>query len=403
MKHFRILNYFIALILLVLLQTGCQDNHEAETHEEQQTYTCPMHPQIIQEKPGTCPICGMDLVPFDKNNTEEFLTLGASQRALANITTMTAGENEFSNFTRLNARLAINPEKTSYISSRVKGRIEVLNIRETGVSVSRGQPLYKIYSEELATLQQEYLLMHAQAKGFPGEERFRDLEKAAKQKLLLYGQSEAQLKRLITVGKTDPLISFNSPSNGVVAELSVTEGQYVEEGSPIMKLESYENLWVEVDLYPAEAGSLKKGQQVQVIVHGFEDQPQTMRIDFINPSYAAGSQLIQARGTISNPGGKWQPGLQASVLVSSEKISGKDISIPADAIIRDKNGAHVYVALDSGRYEPRMIKTGTESPDMVEVTEGINKGERIVITGAYLLYSEFILKKGKDPMAGHNH
>lgn len=403
MKQIRMLKYFIAILAVSMVMMGCKENHTAGEHQEQQTYTCPMHPQIVQEKPGTCPICGMDLVPFDKNNTEEFLTLGASQRALANITTMTVGENEFSNYTRLNARLAINPAKTNFISSRVKGRIEILNIKETGVSVSRGQPLYKIYSEELSTLQQEYLLMHAQAEGFPGEKRFRELELAARQKLILYGQSESQLDGLIRNGKTDPFITFFAPSNGVVAELSITEGQYVEEGSPIMKLESYERLWVEADVYPSEAGNIKEGQQVQVIVHGFEDQPQSMRIDFINPSFAGGSQLLQARGEISNPGKQWQPGLQASVLVPSGKNSGTKFSIPADAIIRDKNGSHVYIEMDSGRYAPRMIRTGNESPDQVEVSEGIEEGEKVVVSGAYLLYSEFILKKGKDPMAGHNH
>ncbi|HJT74104.1 MAG TPA: efflux RND transporter periplasmic adaptor subunit, partial [Chitinophaga sp.] len=152
---------FVALAPALLL-AACKETGKKEiAAEKKQTYTCPMHPQIVQDKPGTCPICGMDLVPFDKTNKETALTLGESQIALANITTMTVGAGALSNFKRLNGRLATDPEKTAVISSRVPGRIEVLFVKETGVKVNKGQPLYKIYSEQLATLQQEYLLASA--------------------------------------------------------------------------------------------------------------------------------------------------------------------------------------------------------------------------------------------------
>ncbi len=155
-----------------------------------------MHPQVVQTKPGTCPICGMDLVPFDKNNKDAFLELSESQIALANITTTIIGANALSNFKQLNGRLVTDPQQTSILSSRVAGRIETLYVKETGVKVSKGQPLYKIYSEQLATLQQEFLLAVAQVKQFPDNEKFRQIEQAARQKLLLYDQTPAQLNQL---------------------------------------------------------------------------------------------------------------------------------------------------------------------------------------------------------------
>ncbi len=218
-----------------------------------------MHPQIVKDEPGTCPICGMDLVPFEKNNAEDFLTLGASQRALANITTMVAGTNEFSGFTRLNGRLATDPEKTVYVSSRIDGRIETLFVKETGVQVKKGQPLYKIYSEQLSALQQEYLLASAQATGFPDDKRFQQIENGAKQKLLLYGQTEAQLQDLLKSQKVSPYTTYFAPYSGIVSEFSVTEGQYVEEGSTIMKLEDFNYLWVEAEVYPSEVKQCKTG------------------------------------------------------------------------------------------------------------------------------------------------
>ncbi|MCU7551844.1 efflux RND transporter periplasmic adaptor subunit [Chitinophagaceae bacterium LB-8] len=396
-------NISIAVLVPSVLLAACVDKKtNTAAGSKEQTYTCPMHPQIVQNKPGTCPICGMDLIPFDKSSPADVLTLGASQQALANITTITIGTNEFSSFTQLNGRLTINPEQTTYVSSRVPGRIEVLYIKETGVRIIKGQPLYKIYSEQLSTLQQEYMLMADQAASFPGDQRFQQMEKAARQKLLLYGQTEAQLSALVRSKKTDPFVTYFAPESGVVAELSIAEGQYVPEGGTIMKLEAYNQLWVEADVYPSEADKVKTGQQVKVIVAGYEDRPQAMTISFITPSLQAGSQVMQIRGTIPNPNNQWQPGLQAIVLLSSTN-KGKALTLPMDAVIRDGNGAHVWVEKDKNKFQSKMVTTGMENFDQVEITSGLEEGEKVVVTGAYLLTSEFVLKKGKNPMAGHNH
>lgn len=393
----------LAAFVPSLFLAACKEKEKpAVAAGKKQTYTCPMHPQIVRNEPGTCPICGMDLVPFDKNNPDESLLLNESQQALANITTTTIGASELSSTTQLNGRLAINPEATEYISSRVPGRIEVLYVKETGVPVRKGQPLYKIYSEQLAALQQEYLVAAAQATQFPDDKRFQEIFQGARQKLLLYDMTEAQLRALLSRQKTDPYVTYPAPISGVVAELSATEGQYVGEGGTIMRLEGYGNLWVEADVYPSEAGNVRVGQQVKVIIPGWEDQPQNMTINFITPALQSGSQLTQIRGTIPNPNNQWQPGLQAFVLLPS-KSKGKTLTLPVGAVIREEKGAHVWIETEKGKYSPRMVTTGMETPDQVEISSGLENGDKVVVSGAYLLYSEYILKKGKNPMAGHNH
>ncbi|NQX53600.1 efflux RND transporter periplasmic adaptor subunit [Pedobacter panaciterrae] len=395
----------IALLALVpsIFIAACSSEDKSKGKmivAKQQTFTCPMHPQVIKNEMGTCPICGMDLVPFEKNSNEKALKIDEKRQALANITTVLVGEGSLSGAKQLNGRLTVNPEQSSYVSSRIAGRIEQLYIRETGVKVGKGQPLYKLYSEQLATLQQEYLMAMAQEKEFKGDKIERQIVAAAKQKLLLYGQSESQVQQLVKTQKKDPYVVFYAPEGGVVAELSVTQGQYVTEGSPILRLEGYGQLWVEADVYPSEAKNIRMGQKVKVVIAGWEDQPQEMTISFITPSLQSGTQLTQIRGSIANPQNQWQPGLQANVFLPSANKSNV-LTLPVDAVIRDGKGMHVWIKKGKDSFEPRSVKTGQENNNEVEISEGLKNGDQVVVTGAYLLYSEYILKKGKNPVGHH--
>jgi Cu(I)/Ag(I) efflux system membrane fusion protein len=397
-------------IFSVMLFVACTNNESKKAHADREhaegdatKYTCPMHPQVLQDKPGSCPICGMDLVKVSKSDTaSNDLMLSDSQIKLANITTQRVGKKPIGQTVAINGRLTVDEEQSEVVSSRVAGRIEKLFFKETGQAIQKAQPLYILYSEALLTLQQEYLLAKEQYDALgKTEKRYKSFLDAAEKKLLLYGLTKNQISQLTDHNSLPPRVTFLAPSSGIITEIKASEGQYISEGSLLYTIEDIGKLWVEAELYPGETSLVKTGDKITVRVNGDENNQIQATVTFLSPEYRENTQITVMRASIQNAGLKFKPGQQAQIYFTH---SSRDaIAIPVDAVIRDGNGTHIYVQAGSNTFQPRMVKTGLESFDQVEITEGIKEGDTVVVSGAYLLYSEIILKKGTDPMAGHNH
>nr|WP_293842934.1 efflux RND transporter periplasmic adaptor subunit [uncultured Arsenicibacter sp.] len=412
--------FYQAAALLLLLLSACQPGeqtksepgdstqvaagHTGHSHAEDSaepttgtTYTCPMHPQIVQDAPGTCPICGMDLVSVTKTGEKATeIMLSSSQMQLANVTVRPVSSGSIGNSSVLNARLAADERLTDVISSRVAGRIDRLYVKEIGKPIRKGQVLYEIYSEPLLTQQQEYLLAVRQAEELK-EPRYEVFRRAAEQKLRLYGMTSGQIAQLGKTRQVQPRIPFLAPVGGTVTELTVSEGQYVGEGALLYRLVNLNQLWVEAELYAGEARFVKVGDAVPVEVVGNEaGQRLSARVAFINPEYRAGSQVLVMRAVLPNPGGRYQPGQQARVLLQQGVQRG--LTLPVDALVRAGEGAVVFVQTGEGTFQPRRVKTGAETDQQVAITSGLTGEETVAMSGAYLLYSELILKKGINPI-----
>lgn len=382
------------LSILISTASSCTQNKSQAVEEK---YTCPMHPEIIRDKPGTCPICFMDLVKVGATGDDGTLVLNESQIKLANISAALVLKKEMEIKTILNGKIAVNEEETDIISSRVQGRIERLFFKEVGQPVKQGEPLYEIYSEQLLTLQQEFLLAQRQAEELK-ESRYESFLASARKKLFLFGMTKNQIDALANQKKSNSRITFFATASGIISKIDATEGQYVSEGSSLYRIENLDKVWVEGELYSNETSKVKMGDNVKVEVSGFENDIAMGKVIFLNPELRQGNQIITLRVEIKNTEKKFFPGMQANVILSR---AGKNtIVLPIDAVVRDGSGSHVWVQQGDSSFKMRMVTTGEETSDEIEITEGVEEKENVVVSGAYLLYSELVLKKGSNQ---HQH
>lgn len=367
-------------------------------------YTCSMDPQVMLDKPGNCPICGMPLTAVKKSSIEnsDDLVLSDQQIQLGNIHVDTLREANIGSELEFTGVLNLNAAKTASVSARVMGRIEKLYVKTTGDYISKGAPLYEIYSEELNNAKQEYVAA-LQRRGLFKDQSvidFEDIIRGSRNKLLLWGMTGEQIKALETEKQVPLRTIFYSPESGYVTSLGIAEGGYVMEGGTIIQLADLSSLWAEAQVYSSQLYQIPGNATATVHIDGM-DKDLKGKLEFANPEIAANTRINLIRVVVQNQGNKLKPGM--SVLVRVQTANRNSLTLPTDAIIRDSRGATVWLQTDSNKYRSKMVTTGIESNGFTEITSGLKPGDMVVTSGAYLLHSEFVFKRGMDPMSGHNH
>jgi Cu(I)/Ag(I) efflux system membrane fusion protein len=395
------MRYILFSIIALLIFAACKNKNEA--HQDSDTYyTCSMDPQVVEHKPGKCPICKMELTPVKKSNGEkkDELQLSDQQIQLGNIRTDTIRNGTIGDQLVLTATLNFDQTKTSSVSSRVMGRVEKLYYKNLGDFVKKGSPLYELYSEELNNAKQEFLLALDKKNAFSGETviDFDQLIQSAKNKLLLWGMSDAQIAELSANKKASAITLFYSSAAGYITQLDVREGDYVMEGGTIVKLADLSSLWAEAQVYTSQMADINNSSIATVRLPDFENKEIKGKIEFINPEINPDTRINLIRVSVPNPGNQLKPGMPAYVLLKGPQR--KTLTLPADAVLRDGKGATVWIQTSEKNYKNIMVEIGLESDDRIEIKSGLREGDIVVITGAYLLQSEYIFKKGANPMEG---
>jgi len=359
-----------------------------------------MHPQIMEENPGKCPICGMNLIAVKKNQqlADGGIVLSDQQIQLGNIKVDTIGINKIGNRVVLNATLTIDESKSKAISSRMAGRIDKLYFKSAGDYVKKGDRLYDIYSEALNNAKQEYILALEKEKVLDHSIiDFKQLVQSAKEKLLLWGMTPDQIALLAESKQSSPLTSFYSPASGTITTFEGHEGEYISEGGTILRLSDLSGLWAEAQVYTSQLSDIDAKGTVKVQIP-FLGKEVPGHIELINPEINPDTRINLIRVTIANEKGDLKPGMSAYVTIKNRE--NKSLTLPVDALIRNENNSIVWMQAGKNTFKPVMVETGKEDNYQIEILKGLKEGDIIVTSGAYLLNSEYIFKKGKSP--NHN-
>lgn len=393
--------------VLVFLLTACKNDKVKDSGEAAHTghgevyYTCSMHPQVMKDKPGDCPICGMALIQATKTSTPDStgVQLTGQQIQLGNILTDTIRSGMLGGQTVLTAILNIDQSKINAVSARVMGRIERLYFKNLGDYVRKGDKLFDLYSEELNSAKQEYILALEKQKALDNSIiDFTVLVQSAKNKLLLWGLTEGQIQELAVKKATTPVTTFYSPATGYITTMDINEGEYAMEGGTIVRLTDLSTLWAEAQVYSSQLSQIDNNAVATVQFPDLPGKELNGKIEFMNPEINPQSRINLLRVNVANPGNILKPGMPAYVIIKGKQQNS--LTLPSDAIIRTGTGASVWVQTGQGFFKNIMVEIGMEDGDRIQIKSGLQLGDIVVIRGAYLLNSEFIFKQGANPMEG---
>jgi Cu(I)/Ag(I) efflux system membrane fusion protein len=404
----------IGLLLGWFLFGGSSNNETNPNHdtiqETNKMWTCSMHPQIMQQEAGNCPICGMDLIPA--TSTSEGLRvdqfkLTENAMALANIQTSVVGNGKIEDNTiKLSGKIAENEEANAVQVSYFSGRLEQLNVSFTGEEVQKGQLLATIYSPELYAAQQELIIAASLKVSQPA------LYKAVRNKLKLWKLSESQINKIEETGKVKENFPVYANVSGTVSEKLVAQGDYIKQGQSLLKIANLNTVWANFDVYENQINLFKKGQDITITTNTSANKEFKGNVDFIDPVLDTRTRTIKLRVVLNNKSDVFKPGqfVEGKIKgITSNK--GQVLAIPSTAVLWTGERSVVYVKPnpDQPVFEMREITLGNQIGDNYEVLEGLNNGDEIVTNGAFTVDAAAQLqgkksmmnKEGKRVMTGH--
>lgn len=425
---------FSILVFVLLLMSSCSGESTSsvkESHENHKQldsksyYTCSMHPHIKEDKPGKCPICGMNLTKIEVENEQTTMESMAvdpieenSAQIVAKVKLRKAQLQHFysdifpvttmkmTKKIRLLGSVLQSEEKESNIPARIGGRVEKVYVKSTGSIVKIGDPVIDLYSPKLVTAGEEYLLAK-QSYVKNKTKVFKNMLKQSIEKLNLWGIKSIQFENWYKVGKVPRQITIYSNTTGIVTKRNATVGKYFKEGQNFFELSDLSDVWIEMDVYEQDASLVRLGQKLELEFTAIPGEPLTGEIDFINPVLDRNSRTLKVRTTIENTSGKLKPGMIANAVLNVD-IEGTPLVVPRTAIIDTGKRKVVWVKVTEKNFQAKIIHAGYESEGYVEIKHGLMEDEEVVIEGNFLLDAQAQLFGGYEDMKAssatkHNH
>lgn len=361
-------------------------------------YRCPMHPDVVRDEPGVCPICGMELVKVDPPAADPAAPAG-SQPGAREVRISPAVMNNLGVRTEpvLSGSLPRRGDVVGYVQfdertvqqvrPRAEGWVEGLAVRAMGETVTKGQLLFTLYSPMLESAQQEYLdaLRIGNA----------DLIDASRDRLRALGLDAGTASRLAKAGRVSGRVPFHAPISGVVTELEAREGVMLSPDMAAMTITELGSLWVVAEVPESQSAWVRKGTHAEVRFPSQPGSPIHGMVEYIYPELNMETRTVRARIVLDAPPQDVRPNMLATVsLMAGEGESV--LHIPRSALIRNGTRDRVVIALGEGRFASRDVVAGAESGDRIAIREGLKEGERVVVAAQFLLDSEANLGVGLD-------
>jgi len=393
------------------------ENHEGHQHEsaDPQTWTCSMHPQIKQDKPGQCPICAMDLIPLttmqsaggDVDPNE--IVMSESAAKLASIQTIIVEKGTPVKTINLQGKVQIDERHITELTARFGGRIEKLFVNYTGQFVRKGEKLASIYSPGLLSAQRELIEAISFKESRPG------LYTAAKGKLKLWDLTDKQIAEIEEKGEPQAYFNILSPITGTVSMRHVALGDYVKEGKALFKVVDLSKVWVMFDAYESDLPWIKLGDKVNFNLKSTPGKSYTAKVTYIDPFINGKTRVAKVRLEAKNKNGVLKPEMFAQgVLESDIAENSSEIMVPKSAVLWTGKRSVVYVKVpdrESPSFLYREVVLGPEAGSFYVITEGLNEGEEIATHGVFkidaaaqLIGLPSMMNPGGGAAAtGHNH
>lgn len=409
-------------------------------------WTCPMHPSVKMKDPGTCPICGMELTPVMKDNGHEHhdapdetrtpqgedhgghvmeeiptdadagkpkteFTVSPERQQLIGVKTTPVTMRPLDRTIRTVGIVVLDETKVERVHTRFSGWVDRLYVDYTFEHVHKGQPLFSIYSPELVSTQEEYLIAlrskdALSGSGYPeisgGSDALLD---AAERRLRLWDVSQGQIDELARTGKVKDNLVVYSPVSGHVLEKNVFPNMYVEPDTVLYTIADHSSVWVEADVYENEISLVKVGDEATMTLAALPGREFKGKVTFISPHLDMKTRTAKARLEFPNPDLSLLPEMYADVVI--DVPVGERLAVPDSAVLRTGASDIVFVSKGGGRMEIRAVRLGAKAGGYYEVLGGLSDGELVVTNARFLIDSESRIQDAaaawQEDGAGHSH
>ncbi|MBI3871860.1 MAG: efflux RND transporter periplasmic adaptor subunit [candidate division Zixibacteria bacterium] len=431
------------LCALIIASGGIGFTPWAAAEKAALQYHCPMHPTVISDKPGDCPVCGMrlipmgkdapasqaeppkkkimyrstmnpgevsdkpgkdamgmDMVPFEVTEKGQSPTIpGLSAvsitpelRQLMGLKFGAVEKRALDRDVRTSSRIVVDESRLYRVTVKVEGWIDTLFVAVTGQEVKKGDPLLTLYSPELVSAQEEYLTA-LKAKDTPGGQAVLD---ATKRRFQLWDVSDEQIRELEKAGVAQRYMTLYAPASGIVSDKQVVAGHKIMPNEPLMTIADLSLVWGEADIYQSDLPYVTVGTPLALSLPYWPGQTFEGKVIFVSPTLDSETRTMRARLEIPNPKGLLKPGMYGDARLSYQL--GEKLSIPSSAVMFGGKGTYAFKDGGDGRLIPIAIQIGARSDDWYELLDGLQEGDRVVVSANFLVDSESSMKAAIDAM-----